>query len=139
MRTFKRNIPTSHKDQARGQGLKLQELIATRQMFRSRKRQDRRHSASRNQHVLAFQDVVAHRRCCRPHKAHTAVESLDAGTGKILLKEFWRWPRLRAFEAHQFLPLTAIAAPVRKALRSPFHSLLYRARQRRGLRVFAMD
>jgi hypothetical protein len=34
--------------------------------------------------------------------------------------------------------LTAIASPVRKALRSPFHTLLYRARQRKGLRVFAL-
>jgi hypothetical protein len=34
--------------------------------------------------------------------------------------------------------LTAIASPVRKALRSQFHTLLYRARQRRGLRVFAL-
>jgi hypothetical protein len=34
--------------------------------------------------------------------------------------------------------LTAIAAPVRKALRSQFHTLLYRARQRKGLRVFAL-
>jgi hypothetical protein len=34
--------------------------------------------------------------------------------------------------------LAAIASPVRKVLRSHFHTLLYRARQRRGLRVFAM-
>jgi hypothetical protein len=34
--------------------------------------------------------------------------------------------------------LTAIASPVRKALRSQFHTLLYRARQRRGLRVFVL-
>src|ERR687885_648223 len=34
--------------------------------------------------------------------------------------------------------LTAIATPVRKALRSQFHTLLYRARQRKGLRVFAL-
>jgi hypothetical protein len=34
--------------------------------------------------------------------------------------------------------LTAIASPVRKALRSQFHTLLYKARQRRGLRVFAL-
>jgi hypothetical protein len=34
--------------------------------------------------------------------------------------------------------LTAIASPVRTALRSQFHTLLYRARQRRGLRVFAL-
>jgi hypothetical protein len=34
--------------------------------------------------------------------------------------------------------LTAIAAPVRKALRSQFHTLLSRARQRKGLRVFAL-
>jgi hypothetical protein len=34
--------------------------------------------------------------------------------------------------------LTAIASPVRKALRSQFHTLLYRARQRQGLRVFAL-
>ena len=32
----------------------------------------------------------------------------------------------------------AIASPVRKALRSQFHTLVYRARQRRGLRVFAL-
>ena len=30
--------------------------------------------------------------------------------------------------------LVAIASPVRKALRSQFHTLLYRARQRKGLR-----
>jgi hypothetical protein len=34
--------------------------------------------------------------------------------------------------------LTAIATPVRKALRSKFHALLHRARQRKGLRVFAL-
>jgi hypothetical protein len=34
--------------------------------------------------------------------------------------------------------LTAIASPVRKTLRSQFHTLLYRARQRKGLRVFAL-
>ena len=34
--------------------------------------------------------------------------------------------------------LMAIASPVRKALRSQFHTLVYRARQRRGLRVFAL-
>ncbi len=34
--------------------------------------------------------------------------------------------------------LVAIASPVREALRSQFHTLLYRARQRRGLRVFAL-
>src|SRR5499426_3434553 len=33
---------------------------------------------------------------------------------------------------------TSIASPVRKALRSQFHTLLYRARQRQGLRVFAL-
>src|SRR6266568_3331156 len=34
--------------------------------------------------------------------------------------------------------LVAIPSPVRKALRSQFHTLLYRARQRKGLRVFAL-
>src|SRR6266705_3612409 len=34
--------------------------------------------------------------------------------------------------------LVAIASPVRMALRSQFHTLLYRARQRKGLRVFAL-
>jgi hypothetical protein len=34
--------------------------------------------------------------------------------------------------------LAAIASPLRKALRSEFHSLLHRARQRKGLRVFAL-
>ena len=34
--------------------------------------------------------------------------------------------------------LAAIASPVRQALRTQFHTLLYRARQRKGLRVFAM-
>jgi hypothetical protein len=34
--------------------------------------------------------------------------------------------------------LVAIASPARKALRSQFHSLLHRARQRKGLRVFAL-
>jgi hypothetical protein len=34
--------------------------------------------------------------------------------------------------------LAAIASPVRKALRSQFHTLLYRARQRQGLRLFAL-
>jgi hypothetical protein len=34
--------------------------------------------------------------------------------------------------------LTAIASPVRQALRSQFHTLMYRARQRKGLRVFAL-
>jgi hypothetical protein len=34
--------------------------------------------------------------------------------------------------------LAAITSPVRKALRSQFHTLLYRARQRKGLRVFAL-
>jgi len=34
--------------------------------------------------------------------------------------------------------LTAIASPVRNALRSQFHTLWYRARQHKGLRVFAL-
>jgi hypothetical protein len=34
--------------------------------------------------------------------------------------------------------LAAIASPVRTALRAQFHTLLYRARQRKGLRVFAL-
>jgi hypothetical protein len=34
--------------------------------------------------------------------------------------------------------LAAIASPIRQALRSQFHTLLYRARQRKGLRVFAL-
>jgi hypothetical protein len=34
--------------------------------------------------------------------------------------------------------LAAIASPVRKALRSQFHTLWYRARQRKGLWVFAL-
>jgi hypothetical protein len=34
--------------------------------------------------------------------------------------------------------LAAIASPVRKALHSQFRTLLYRARQRKGLRVFAL-
>jgi hypothetical protein len=34
--------------------------------------------------------------------------------------------------------LAAIASPVRQALRAQFHTLLYRARQRKGLRVFAL-
>ncbi len=32
----------------------------------------------------------------------------------------------------------AIASPVRKTLRTQFHTLLYRARQRKSLRVFAL-
>jgi hypothetical protein len=35
--------------------------------------------------------------------------------------------------------LAAIASPVRKALRSQFHTLWHRARQRKGLRVFALS
>jgi hypothetical protein len=35
-------------------------------------------------------------------------------------------------------PLAAIASPVRQALRPPFHTLWYRARQRKGLRVLAL-
>jgi hypothetical protein len=34
--------------------------------------------------------------------------------------------------------LAAIASPLRKALRTQFHTLWYRARQRKGLRVFAL-
>jgi hypothetical protein len=34
--------------------------------------------------------------------------------------------------------LAAVASPVRTTLRSQFHTLLYRTRQRRGLRVFAL-
>jgi hypothetical protein len=34
--------------------------------------------------------------------------------------------------------LAAIASPVRQALRSRFHTLLYRARQRKGLRIFVL-
>ena len=34
--------------------------------------------------------------------------------------------------------LVAIASPLRKALRTQFHTLWYRARQRKGLRVFAL-
>jgi hypothetical protein len=35
--------------------------------------------------------------------------------------------------------LAAIASPIRQALRSRFHTLLYRARQRQGLRIFALS
>jgi hypothetical protein len=35
--------------------------------------------------------------------------------------------------------LAAITSPVRQALRTQFHTLLYRARQRQGLRVFALS
>jgi hypothetical protein len=35
--------------------------------------------------------------------------------------------------------LAAIASPVRQALRSRFHTLLYQARQRQGLRIFALS
>ena len=35
--------------------------------------------------------------------------------------------------------LVAIASPVRKTLRTQFHTLLYRARQRKSLRVFALS
>jgi hypothetical protein len=35
--------------------------------------------------------------------------------------------------------LAAITSPVRKALRTQFHTMLYRARQRKGLRVFALS
>ena len=34
--------------------------------------------------------------------------------------------------------LVAVASPVRRALRTQFHTLWYRARQRKGLRVFAL-
>jgi hypothetical protein len=34
--------------------------------------------------------------------------------------------------------LAAITSPVRKTLRAPFHTLRYRARQRKSLRVFAL-
>jgi hypothetical protein len=34
--------------------------------------------------------------------------------------------------------LVAMASPVRKTLRTQCHTLLYRARQRKGLRVFAL-
>src|SRR5499433_1710481 len=34
--------------------------------------------------------------------------------------------------------LVAITSPVRQSLRTQFHTLLYRARQRKGLRVFAL-
>jgi hypothetical protein len=34
--------------------------------------------------------------------------------------------------------MAAISSPVRQALRTQFHTLLYRARQRKGLRVFAL-
>ena len=34
--------------------------------------------------------------------------------------------------------LTAITSPVRQALRTQFHTLLHRARQRKGLRVFGL-
>jgi hypothetical protein len=34
--------------------------------------------------------------------------------------------------------LTAIPSPMRKALRSQFHTLLYRVRQRKSMRVFAL-
>src|SRR5258705_3387530 len=36
------------------------------------------------------------------------------------------------------IKLTAISSPVRKAMRSQFHTLLYRPRQRKGFRVFAL-
>jgi len=34
--------------------------------------------------------------------------------------------------------LAALPSPLRKALRSKFHTLLHRARQRKGMRVFAL-
>ena len=34
--------------------------------------------------------------------------------------------------------LAAVTSPVRKALRTQFHTLWYRARQRKGMRVFAL-
>src|SRR5262249_22127778 len=50
--------------------------------------------------------------------------------------------RLRPCLRHALLKLpkklVAIASPVRKALRSQFHTLWHRARQRKGLRVFAL-
>jgi hypothetical protein len=36
------------------------------------------------------------------------------------------------------MKLAAVSSPVRKALRSQFHTLLYRARQRKGLQMFAL-
>src|SRR5712692_10903216 len=109
MRTFKRNIPPSYKKKVWGQCPKLQELIAPCEMFRPGKRQGSRHGPSRDQHICAFKDVVAHGHCCRPNKARAAMESLDARTGKVLHKELWGWLCFRAFEAHQFLPVNSNA------------------------------
>src|SRR5918911_3885739 len=61
-----------------------------------------------------------------------------------LFEDFWcPWPPSSTFYKLleiERLPkkLAAIPSPVRKALRSQFHTLLYRARQRTGLRVFAL-
>jgi len=52
------------------------------------------------------------------------------------------WARLGNCLRHAVIKLprklAIIASPVRQALRSRFHTLLYRARQRKGLRVFAL-
>jgi hypothetical protein len=58
------------------------------------------------------------------------------------LRTLFPRPRLGTCWRHAVIrlpsKLAAIASPVRQALRSRFHTLLYRARQRKGLRVFAL-
>src|SRR5262245_49388211 len=102
---FERDIPPSYKNNASGQCLKLQKLIALREMFRPGKRQGSRHCPGRDQYVGAFQKVMPHCYRCRSNKTRTAMECLDACAGKVLRKELWRWLRFRAFKAHQLLPV----------------------------------
>src|SRR5438445_2075677 len=75
----------------------------------------------------------------RPRSRHAA------GTGPVphrYMRTLFSGARLGNCLRHALnkLPgkLTAIASPVRKALRSQCHTLLYRARQRQGLQVFAL-
>jgi hypothetical protein len=58
------------------------------------------------------------------------------------LRTLFPGARLGTYLRHALLKLSkklaAVASPVRKALRSRFHTLLHRARQRPGLRVCAL-
>ena len=76
----------------------------------------------------------------RPNGVHRACRNRKS-RGELLSTSEVQWSTTKSDGVWiNKLPkkLAAITSPVRKALRSRFHTLLYRARQRKGLRVFAL-
>src|ERR671935_39228 len=88
--------------------------------------------------VLALGFQLKHKATCRVRGILT--DGFDSTTSSM--RTLFPGARLGNCLRHALnkLPskLVAIASPMRKALRSQFHTLLYRARQRQGLRVFAL-